>query len=73
MRYKRDLAQIRRDANAFFGKKGLECLEATVHYLYKNITDFDVCIEFEILKVKVPVNFLGTADLSLPSEGRNLC
>ena len=57
----------------FFGKKGLECLEATVHDPYKNITDFDVCIEFEILKVKVPVNFLGTAGLSLPGEGRNLC
>jgi hypothetical protein len=30
----------------------------TEHNLYKNIGDIDVRIEFEIFKVKVPINFL---------------
>ena len=30
-------------------------------HLYKNIGDVDVCTEFEMLKVKVPIIFLGTS------------
>lgn len=29
------------------------------HDLYKNIEDIDICTEFEMLKVKVPIIFLG--------------
>ena len=29
-----------------------------------------MCAQFEILKVKVPTNFLGTVDFSLPRDGR---
>jgi len=55
----------------FFSKRGSECLGlATEHDLYKKIGDFDVCIEFEIFKVKVPINFLGTVGFSLRREGR---
>lgn len=43
---------------------------ATGHDLYKNIGDIGVCTEFKMLKVKVPVIFLGTVDFSLPREGR---
>jgi hypothetical protein len=40
------------------------------HDLYKNIGDIYVCIDFEILKVKVPIIFLSTVGFSLPREGR---
>jgi hypothetical protein len=43
---------------------------AIEHDLYKNIRDVDVCTEFEMLKVKVPINFLGTVGFSLRREGR---
>jgi len=43
---------------------------ATEHDLYKNIEDFGACSEFEMLKVKVPIVFLGTVGFSLPREGR---
>jgi hypothetical protein len=43
---------------------------ATEHNLCKNIEDVDMCIEFEILKVKVPIIFLGTVGFSPPREGR---
>lgn len=57
----------------FFSKRGLKCLGvATGHDLYKKIGDFDMCIEFEIFKVKVPINFLGTVGFSLRREGRVL-
>ncbi len=46
---------------------------ATEHDLYKNIEDFDACSEFEMLKVKVPIIFLGTVGFSLPREGRSFC
>ena len=32
--------------------------------------DIDVCIEFEMLKVKVPIIFLGTVGFSPLGEGR---
>jgi hypothetical protein len=38
--------------------------------LCKNIGDIDACTDFEMLKVKVPINFLGTAGFSLRREGR---
>jgi hypothetical protein len=43
---------------------------ATEHDLYKSIGDVNVCTEFEMLKVKVPINFLGTVGFSLRREGR---
>ncbi len=43
---------------------------ATEHNLYENIGDIDVCTEFEMLKVKVPIIFLGTAGFSPLREGR---
>lgn len=45
---------------------------ATEHNLYKNIGDIDVCTEFEMLKVKVPITFLGTVGFSPLREGRYL-
>jgi hypothetical protein len=43
---------------------------ATEHDSYKIIGDVDVCTEFEMLKVKVPIIFLGTVGFSLPRDGR---
>ena len=43
---------------------------ATEHDLYKIIGDIDVCTEFEMLQVKVPISFLGTVGFSLRREGR---
>jgi hypothetical protein len=40
--------------------------------LQKNIRDFDVCTKFDILKVKVPISFLGTVGFSLRRDGRYL-
>jgi hypothetical protein len=57
----------------FFGGRGLSGSEvATEHDLYKTIGNIDVCIEFELLKVKVPIVFLGTVGFSPPREGRYL-
>jgi hypothetical protein len=38
--------------------------------LYKEIGNINVCIEFEMLKIKVPIIFLGTVGFSLRREGR---
>jgi hypothetical protein len=43
---------------------------AIKHNLYENIGDINVYIEFEILKVKVPIIFLGTVGFSPLREGR---
>jgi len=40
------------------------------HDLCKNIRDIYVCTDFEILKVKVPIIFLGTVGFSLRRDGR---
>jgi hypothetical protein len=57
----------------FFSGRGLSGSEvATEHDLYKTIGNIDVCIEFELLKVKVPIDFLGTVGFSPPREGRYL-
>jgi hypothetical protein len=45
---------------------------ATEHKLYKNIGDTDMCTNFEMLEVKVPIVFLGTVGFSPPREGRYL-
>jgi hypothetical protein len=45
---------------------------ATEHDLYKIIGDINVCAEFEMLKIKVPIIFLGTVGFSPPREGRYL-
>jgi hypothetical protein len=42
------------------------------HDLDKNIGDVDVYTQFEMLKVKVPIIFLGTVGFSLLREGRCL-
>jgi hypothetical protein len=52
--------------HVIFWWEGSECLGATEHDLYKNIGDVDVCIEFEMLEVKVPIISLGTVAFSLP-------
>jgi hypothetical protein len=55
----------------FSGGRGSECSGvATEHGLYKNIGDVDVCTEFEMLKVEVPIIFLGTVGFSLLRDGR---
>jgi hypothetical protein len=38
--------------------------------VYKEIGDIDVCIKFEMLKIKVPITFLGTVGFSPRREGR---
>jgi hypothetical protein len=54
-------ARRRRCERNFLGGKGLECSGvATEHDLYKTMGNIGVCIEFELLKVKVPSVFLGT-------------
>ena len=42
---------------------------ATEHDLYKTIRDVDMCTEFEMLKVQVPIIFLGIVGFSLLREG----
>ena len=55
---------VRRDSdeeNAIFGTRSPECLGmATAHDLFRIIRNINLCREFELLEVKVPVNFLGT-------------
>jgi hypothetical protein len=41
----------------------------TEYDLYKIIRTLDVCIEFELLKAKVPVIFLGTVGFSARRDG----
>ena len=44
--------------------KGLEYLKlATEHNIVKNIRNIDIYIDFKMIKVKVPIKFLGTAVL----------
>jgi hypothetical protein len=43
---------------------------ATEYDLYKTIGNIDVCTEYELRKVKVPVFFLGTVGFSLRRDGR---
>jgi hypothetical protein len=43
---------------------------ATKHCSCKIIGDIDACTDFEMLKVKVLIIFLGTAGFSLRREGR---
>jgi hypothetical protein len=40
------------------------------HALYKTIESIDVCTESELLKLKVPIIFLGTVGFSLRRDGR---
>jgi hypothetical protein len=40
------------------------------HDLYKNIGDIYVYIDFEMLKVKVPIIFFGTEGFSARRDGR---
>ena len=37
---------------------------------YKNMKDTDVCAEFEMLEVKVPIIFFGTVGFSPRRDGR---
>ena len=51
--------------------KGLEYLKlATEHNIFKNIRNIDIYIDFEMIKVKVPIKFLGTADFFATRDGR---
>jgi len=54
----------------FLGGRGFKCLGVAIaHNLYRNIVNIDVYTEFELLEVKVPIIFLGTAGFSPPREG----
>ena len=53
------------------GKSGLEGLAVGIKYgLYKNRRYADMCIESDILKVKVPIIFFGTQGFSARRDGR---
>jgi hypothetical protein len=43
---------------------------ATEYVLYETIGNINVCTESELLKVEVPVVFLGTVGFSLRRDGR---
>ena len=52
-------------------RSGLECLGVAMEYdLYKNIRYANVCTEFEMLEVKVPIVFFGTQGFSAHRDGR---
>ena len=40
------------------------------HDLSKNVRFINVCVDFETLQFKVPINFLGTVGFSLRRDGR---
>jgi hypothetical protein len=42
----------------------------TEYNLLKIIKDIEVCIDFKILKVKVPINFSGTQGFPARRDGR---
>ena len=55
----------------FTSRRGLEYPRVATEYdLQKIIMCVDVCIEFKLLKVKVPIIFLGTVGFSLRRDGR---
>jgi hypothetical protein len=55
----------------FFGERGSECLGLAIEpNLYKEMRDIDKCKDLEMLKVKVPIRFLGTMGFWLRREGR---
>jgi hypothetical protein len=55
----------------FVSKKGSEYLRVTTEYnLYKIIKQVEVCTKFKLLKVKVPIIFLGTAGFLLRRDRR---
>ena len=55
----------------FSGGRSSECSGVATEYdLCKYMGDIDVCIDFEMLEVKVPIIFLGTAGFSLRRDGR---
>ena len=43
---------------------------ATEHNLLKIIGDIEVCTDFKMLKVKVPIIFFGTQGFSARRDGR---
>jgi hypothetical protein len=54
----------------FLGRRGLECSGVdAAHDLYRTIGNHDVCTEFELLEVKVPIIFLGTMGFLATQEG----
>jgi hypothetical protein len=49
----------------------LECLRLAEEYdIYKIIGDIDMYTEFEMLEVKVPLDFFGTQGFSARRDGR---
>jgi hypothetical protein len=54
-----------------FGERGSKCLGVAIKRdVYKESRDIDLCIDFKVLKVKVPFRFLGTVGFSPRREGR---
>lgn len=54
----------------FSSRRGLGCLRVAMeHDLCKNIGNINVCIDFKMLKVKVPMIFLCIVGFLLPREG----
>ena len=43
---------------------------ATAYNLYRTMENIDVCIQFELLEVNVPITFLGTVGFSRHRDGR---
>ena len=43
---------------------------AVKHDVYTNLEDINVCTEFELFEVKVPIIFLGTVGFSARRDGR---
>jgi len=43
---------------------------ATAHDLYRTIVNINVCVEFKLFKVKVPLIFFGTVGFSRRRDGR---
>jgi hypothetical protein len=75
LRYKRrlsiNLAQRRQYKHNFLGRRDPKYLEVAIVYnLYRTMGDLNVCVEFELLKVKVPIVFLGIEGFSPRRDGR---
>ena len=57
----------------FFSIGASECSEVAIeHDSYKIIRNANICTDFEMFEVKVPINFLGAAGFWLRTEGHYL-
>jgi len=49
----------------------IKCLKVVTAYdLYKTIVNASVCVEFKLLKIKVPLIFSGMVGFPRPRDGR---